>query len=86
MKKFEGSIDEFLAKITHKDIGYLKKSNGKKVMGFWWSEEIPEKHHWIMVGRKNLNAKEFEEVSTALGKDIKDHIDYYLRQGYEMYL
>ena len=88
MKEFTGSISEFISNITTEKMGFLKKYNGKKVVGLWWFEENTGKYDLMQVCEKNLNAKEFEEKNTKLvtSKDLETFIKPYLKERYHMYL
>jgi hypothetical protein len=88
MKKFDGTIKEFISSITNIKKGYLKKPNGKKIEGLWWEESDPNKYHLMNICEKNLNARTFDETETRMiTKDEVEHrVELYLSWGYEMYL
>ena len=86
MKKFEGTIKDFISNITDIKKGYLRKTGANKMYGMWWEENDPTKYHLMNFADKTINAKEFNEGGQVTKHDIEHRIQYLLNKGYEMYL
>ena len=85
--EFDGTIEEFLARITHLKPGYLKKPNGRSIIHWWWDDkEFWFMNHGIQTINKNNRPSFKAEGGWILAKDMVDVIRRYLRNDeYNMY-
>jgi hypothetical protein len=86
--EFKGSIEDFLAKITHLKPGYLKKPNGRNIIHFWWEDKDS---FYMNNGTQTINKNNTPNFKSdgewRIAKDMPRVLDVYLRDGeYKMYL
>jgi hypothetical protein len=86
LEEYKGTIYEFLSEITHLRPGYMKKSNGKTILHFWWED----KDSWFMNhGSQTISNTGKEAFSTTGGwyiaKDMPNIINGHVKEKYKMY-
>ena len=85
--EFDGTVEEFLARITHRKPGYLKKPQGRTIIHWWWET----KDNWFMNhGSQRITKNERYGFSNENGwyiaTDMPRIIEQHLRSGeYKMY-
>lgn len=85
MNRFNGTPEEFVSKITHSNVGYLKKINGRLLVGIWWEEKDPSEYHFMNIAEKKINEKDFKSSDWIRKTDILWNVGVYLKEGYQMY-
>ena len=85
MNRFDGTPAEFLAQITHNKRGFLKKNNGRLLVGLWWEETNPSEYHFMNIAEKKINEKSFKSSIWVKAKDVIWNIEVYMKEGYLMY-
>lgn len=84
--KFDGTPEEFLARITHRKPGYTKKPKGRTITHWWWET----KDSWFMNhGKQRISKNERYDFDGDNGwyiaKDMPRIIEQEIRQGYELF-
>ena len=85
--EFDGTTQEFLARITHRKPGYMMKPNGRIIIHWWWET----KESWFMNHGKQRITKQkrrgFDgENGWYIATQMGDIIGQHLHDGYKMYL
>ena len=74
--KFEGTINEWLNKISHEPEIYMKKPKGRSV--YVWHEKGDD---WF-----NNVAPKGKKSGWTIKKDLPDLVRMYMGNGYELYI
>jgi len=83
---FDGTVEEFLSRITHRKPGFMKKPKGRTIIHWWWET----KDFWYMNhGTQRITKNERYEFDGDNGWYIAPQmptiIEQQIRLGFQMY-
>jgi len=85
--EFDGTVDEFITRITHRKPVYMKKENGRSIIHWWWED----KDLWFMNhGMQRITKNErygFDgDNGWLIATQIPIIFERHIREGYKLYL